>query len=120
MKAVYASLVNNIHTYGDLKAVGENAGDLKFTLVNRVTRKALDLDMTVVGNDRRHEGVEVSTVTLSRDSDSATGFLADWWNGTEVYGITLEWYHIDTAEVMVTAKGNPKHLANLALRIEKA
>lgn len=120
MNAVYASLVNNIHTFGDLKAVGENANDLKFTLVHRVTRKAIDLKLDVVGSDRRHEGVDVSTVKLSRDSDSATGYLADWWNGTEVYEIALEWYHIDSAEVMVTAKGNPKHLANFALRIEKA
>lgn len=120
MRAIYVPLKDNKYTFDELKTVGSNARDLKFTLVDRVTRRPIGCSMEIVNLDRRHEGLYVSRVTMSRSCTGVWGFLLDWWMKHQLYEIVLEWYHIGTATVTIKTKGNNRHISNYALKIEKA
>ena len=118
-RAMYIALTNSKITFDDLADVGVNARDLKFTLVNRATRRPIPCSLDVVGLDRRHEGVYVSRVTMSRPCEGAWGFLVDWWLSHQVYEISLEWYHIGSATIAIKTKGNHRHISNYALKVER-
>lgn len=119
MKAMYVELTNSRITYDDLAKLGGNARDMKFTLVHRKTRRPVSCQLAVVGLDKKHEGVYVSRVTMSRECAGAWGFLLDWWETHQIYEIYLEWYHIRSAAIVIKTKGNVRHMANYALKIER-
>lgn len=118
--AMFLTLTDNTITYEDMVKVGQAAEGLKFTLVDRFTRLPIDRPMKVVATDTRHEGVMVSSVIMHGDGESTFQALYDWWNNCEIHEIEIEWYHIDSAKVDIRVKGNPKHIVNYALKVEKA
>lgn len=120
MKAMYLTLTDNTLTYEDMTGLGETVEGLKFSLVDRFSRKPLDLPVTITARDTRHEGVDVSTVTLHSDGESTLQALYNWWNKCEIYEVSVEWYHIASAKVEIRVKGNPAHAMRYALKIEKA
>ncbi|QBJ02816.1 hypothetical protein MZD04_gp290 [Pseudomonas phage Psa21] len=120
MGPVYFQLTNNTITFEDLIPVGQNAEGLKFTLVDRYSRKPIDHPMSIKAIDKRHEGVAVSSVVMQGDTESTMQALKAWWNKCEIHEIELEWYHIDSAKVDIRVKGNPKHIMNYALKVETA
>jgi hypothetical protein len=120
MKPMYLTLTDNTLTFEDLVNVGQDAEALKFTLVDRFTRQPIDRPMVVAATDTRHEGVVVSSVVMHSDGESTFQALFDWWNKCEIHEIAIEWYHIDSAKVDIRVKGNPKHVVNYALKVEKA
>jgi len=117
-KALYLNLTDSTVVYEDLIPVGQDAEKLKFTLVDRFSRKPIDRSMTITATDKRHEGVEVSSVVMHGENDSTLQALYDWWHKCEIHEIELEWYHIDSAKVDIRVKGNPKHVVNYALKVE--
>lgn len=120
MKAMYLTLTDNTMTYEDLAVFGESVENLKFTLVDRFSRKPIDLPVTITARDTRHEGVDVSTVTLHSDGNSTLQALYNWWNKCEIYEVVVEWYHIASAKVDIRVKGNAAHALRYALKIEKS
>uniref|UniRef100_A0AB39CDI1 Uncharacterized protein n=1 Tax=Pseudomonas phage RVTF4 TaxID=3236931 RepID=A0AB39CDI1_9VIRU len=120
MRAMYLNLTDNTLTYEDMQGLGDSVDGLKFTLVDRFTRKPVDLPVNITARDTRHEGVAVSTVTLHSDGKSTLQALYNWWNKCEIYEVEVEWYHIASAKVEIRVKGNEHHIVRYALKIEKA
>lgn len=119
MKAMYLNLTDNTLTYEDMQSLGESVANLRFTLVDRFTRLPINLPVNITARDTRHEGVDVSTVTLHSDGQSTLQALYNWWHKCEIYEVVVEWYHIASAKVEIRVKGNADHTKRYSLKIEK-
>jgi len=117
---MFLNLTDSTLTYEDVAVLGETVDNLKFTLVDRFSRKEIDLPMNVTARDTRHEGVLVTTVTLHSDGKSTLQALYNWWNKCEIYEVSVEWYHISSAKVEIRVKGNEDHIKRYSLKVERA